>query len=233
MPWMELNLDPQDNWNEESLEDWSVALASFLPGKGKKKIKPQPTALPGYYRVALGEKEELGELVISSAERLVVLLGLSYESSVEKELAHFVARFARQMGAVTLRVPILNATEKTFWKQLGAEFYPDPSGLDEDIRREDVEVEPLHQFNLQVTYKGKPALCLEPIFCNARAGGVVSLAQRRTERLLGGQPIGFASRISAHCPWKLNQTQWNDLLAFSRLKCFEVLEQCVNISEFS
>lgn len=233
MPWMELNLDPQDDWNEESIGDWSAAIASFLLEKGEKKIKPQSSALPGYYTVALGNNEELGELVISSAERLVVLLGLTYESSVEKELAHFVARFARQMGAVALRVPILNASEKTFWKQLGAKFYPDPSKLKEDIRCEYIGVKPLYQFSLLVTYKEKPALCLEPIFCNARAEGIVSLAQRRTERLLGGQPIGFASRISAHCPWDLNRTQWNDLLAYSRLRCFEVLEQCINISEFS
>jgi hypothetical protein len=230
---MEMSLDPQDNWNEESLEDWSVALASFLLEKGEKKIKPQSQALPGYYTVALGENVESGELVISSAERLVVLLGLSYESSVEKELAHFVARFARQMGAVALRVPILNSKDKRFWKQMGAELCPDPSLLKENIQREQVGVEPLFQFNLQVTYREKPALCLEPIFCNARAEGVISLAQRRTERLLGDQPIGFASRISAHCPWELNRDQWNDLLAFSRLACFEVLEQRINISEFS
>ncbi|AHF07742.1 hypothetical protein [Desulfitobacterium metallireducens] len=233
MPWMELILAPQDNWNEESLEDWTVALASFLLEKGEKKIKPQMNALPGYYMVALGENEELGELVISSAERLVILLGLSYENSIEKELAHFVTRFARQMGAVALRVPILNAKEKTFWKQMGANFYPDPTRLDEEIQREQVGVELLHQFSLQVTYKQKPALCLEPIFCNARAEGVVSLAQRRAERSLGGQPIGFASRISAHCPWKLDRSQWNDLLSFSRLVSFEVLEQCINNSEFS
>lgn len=233
MPWMELSLDPQENWNEEGLDDWSVALASFLLEKGEKKIKPQLHALPGSYTVVLGESEELGELIISSAERLVLLLGLSYESSVERELAHFVARFAREMGAVALRAPIYNSKEKMFWRQMGAAFCPDPKRLQEDIQRDQVGVEPLNQFSLQVTYKEKPALCLEPIFCNARAEGIVSLAQHRTERVLGGQPIGFASRISAHCPWKLDKPQWNDLLAFSRLASFEVLEQCINNSEFS
>ncbi|MEA4902131.1 hypothetical protein [Desulfitobacterium sp.] len=232
MPWMELNLNPADKWNEGCLEDWSAALTAFLLEKGEN-INPRLHMLPGYYTVALGENEEFGELVISSAERLVVLLGLSYESSVEKELVHFVARFARQMGAVALRAPIMNAKERKFWRQMGAGLYPDPTRLKEDIHREHIRVEPLFQFSLQVTYRDKPALCLEPIFCTARAEGVVSLAQRRTERLLGGRPIGFASRISAHSPWELDRAQWNDLLAFSRLDCFEVLERCINISEFS
>lgn len=229
MPWMELSLDPQSEWDEEGLEDWSEALAAFLTEKGKE-IKPCLQVLPGYHLVALGKNEELGELMISSAERLVVLFGLSYESSAEKEFVHLVARFARQMGAVALRVPIMTSKEKTFWQRMGAEIQPDPTQLKEEIHREKVGVEPLYQYNLQVTYKGKPALCLEPIFCTVRAEGVASLAQRRTEKLIGGQPIGFASRISTHCPWELERSQWDDLLAFSRLESFEVLEQCVSKS---
>lgn len=232
MPWMELSLDPQDDWNEVGLQDWSEALATFLTEKGKE-AKPRLQPLPGYHTVALGENEELGELVISSAERLVVLFGLSYESQREKELAHYVAHLARQMGAVALRAPILTSTEKTFWQRMGAELQPDPTHLKEKIQSAKVGVRPLYQYSLQVTYKERPVLCLEPIFCTARSEGVVSLAQRRTEKRIGGQPIGFASRISAHCPWKLERSQWDDFLAFSRLASFEVLEQCINISEFS
>lgn len=226
MPWMELNLNPQSDWNDVGLEDWSEALAAFLAEKGKG-IQPELQALPGYHVVALGKNEELGELIISSAERLVVLFGLSFESPIEKEFAHFLARFARQMGAVALRVPINSLKEKMFWKRMGAQLHPDPIQLKEKIRREKVGVDPLYQYGLLITYKGKPALCLEPIFCTARAEGLVSLAQRRIEKLLGGQPIGFASRISAHCPWELEKSQWDDLLALSRLECFEMLEQLV------
>ena len=224
MPWMELQLNPQDDWNEEGLEDWSEALSAFLIEKGKG-IKPELQALPGYHIIALGENKEQGELVISSTERIVVLLGLSFESQAEKEFAVFVARFAQQMGAVALRVPISYPKDKKFWEKMGAIFQPDPSDLKEKIQREKVDVEPLFRYSLQVTYKGKPALCLEPIFCTARSAEVVSLAQRRVEKRLGGYPIGFASRVSAYCPWELNQTQWDDLLSFSRLICFEVLEQ--------
>lgn len=224
MPWMELQLDPQSEWNDEGLDDWSEALSAFLVEKGNG-ITPNLKALPGYHIIALGENEERGELVISSAERIVVLLGLSFEDSAEKEFAVFVARFAQQMGAIALRVPISSSKGKSFWERMGAVFQPDPGQLKEKIHREKVDVEPLFRYSLQVTYKGKPALCLEPIFCTARSKGVVSLAQRRVEKRLGGQPIGFASRVSAYCPWELSQIQWDDLLSFSRLKCFEVLEQ--------
>lgn len=227
MPWMELQLKPQNDWNEEGLEDWSEALSAFLIEKGKR-IKPELQNLPGYYLIALGEDKEHGELVISSIERIVVLLGLSFESQTEKEFAGFVARFAQQMGAVALRVPVSCPKDKKFWEHMGASFQPDPSYLKEKIHREKVDVEPLFRYSLQVTYKGKPALCLEPIFCTARSTEVVSLAQRRVEKRLGGHPIGFASRVSAYCPWELSQTQWDDLLSFSRLKCFEILEQRFN-----
>lgn len=230
MPWMELPLNPMTDWDEEGLPDWAEALGAFLTEKGKG-VTPSLQVLPGYHVLSLGEDEAAGELLISSSERLIVLMGLTFENSSNREFAGYVARFAREMGAVALRAPVHHSTERQFWRKLGAEVIPDPVLLREKVRREMVGVEALFGQSILVTYRGKPALCLEPIFCTARPGGLVSLAERRLEKLFGGgHPIGFASRISAHSPWEIEKIQWDDLLAYSRLEAYEVLAKLVTQS---
>jgi hypothetical protein len=227
MPWMELPLNPMTDWDEEVLPDWAEALGAFLVEKGKG-FTPSIQELPGYHILTLGQDEAAGELRISSSERLIVLTGLSLKNSSDREFAGIVARFAREMGAVALRAPIHYTSEKEFWKQMGAEVIPDPVPLRGKVQHEKVGVEPLYKQSILVTYKGKPTLCLEPIFCTTRPRGPVSLAARRLEKLFGGgRPIGFASRISAHSPWEIAKSQWNDLLAYSRLDAYETLSQLV------
>lgn len=227
MPWMELPLNPITDWDEEGLSDWAEALGAFLTEKGKG-VTPSLQVLPGYHVLSLGEDETAGELLISSSERLIVLTGLTLVNSSDREFAGYVARFAREMGAIALRAPVHYSSEKEFWKRLGAEVIPDPVPLHEKVYRENVGVEPLFGQNILVTYRGKPALCLEPIFCTARPSGPISLAARRLEKLFGGgRPIGFASRVSAHSPWEIQKLQWDDLLAYSRLEAYEVLAKLV------
>jgi hypothetical protein len=230
MPWMELPLNPTTDWNEAGLNDWAEALGAFFIERGKG-IKPSLHVLPGYQILALGEEDTAGELLMSSSERLIVLMGLSMVNSSDLEFAQVVTRFAREIGAVALRAPVHYVSEKEFWKKLGAKFIPDPVPLSEEIQREKIGVEPLYKQSLLVTYRKKPALCLEPIFCTAHPAGPVSLAERRLEKLIsGGRPIGFASRVSAHSPWELQKAQWDDLLAFSRLEAYEVLAKQVSES---
>jgi hypothetical protein len=230
MPWIELPLNPMTDWNEACLSDWAEALGAFLMEKGKRGT-PSFQILPGYKILAFGENEAAGELLISSSERLIVLMGMPIENSSDREFAGVVARFARELGAVALRTAIQYSSEKEFWEELGARVVPDPVPLCEKIRRERVGVEPLFKKSLLVTYRGKPTLCLEPIFCTARPSGPASLAERRLEKLLGGgQPIGFASRVSAYSPWEVKKDQWDDLLAYSRLEAYEVLAELVTQS---
>lgn len=230
MPWMELSLNPKTDWDEEGLPDWVEALGAFLMEKGKG-VKPSLQVLPGYHVLSLGEDRDAGELLISSSERLIVLMGLTFENSLNREFAGYVARFARELGAVALRAPAHCSAERNFWRKLGARLIPDPILLREKVRREMVGVEALFGQSILVTYRSKPALCLEAIFCTARPGGPVSLAERRLEKLFGeGRPIGFASRISAHSPWKIEKSQWDDLLAYSRLEAYEVLAKLVTQS---
>lgn len=227
MPWMELALNPLGDWDEEGLADWAEALGAFLTERGKE-IKTSLQLLPGYQILRMGEEEAAGELLISSSERLIVMMGLTVKNTVEREFAEMVTRFARQMGAMALRAPINYVAEKEFWRGLGAQDVLEPSLLREEIQKNKVGVEPLYKQSLLVTYKGEPALCLEPIFCTARPNGPVSLAARRLEKLLGGgRPIGFASRVSAYSPWEFERKKWDDLLACSRLQAYEVLEQLI------
>lgn len=225
MPWMEIELSPRSEWNEEGLEDWALALGTFLAERGTG-IQPQIRMLPGYHVVQLGE-EGIGELILSGAERLVILDGLSLKGNVECDFARFVVRFARQMGAVGVCVSIASSEERTFWKRLGGRLQPDPIPLEDAIRREKVQVRQLAKFSLLVTYDKEPVLCLEPITCNAHAPGPVSMSQRRLEKLYGGNPLGFASRVAVHCPWEINKEQWDDLLAYSRLQAFDLLADLV------
>lgn len=230
MPWMELPLNPLRDWDEEGLADWAEALGAFLTERGKA-ITTSLQYLPGYQIVNMGEGEEAGELLISSSERLIVMMGLTVKNSVECEFAEMLTRFARQMGAKALRVPIKYLAEQKYWEKLGAQDVAEPVLLGEEIQREKVGVEPLYKKSLLVTYRDKPALCMEPIFCTARPDGPVSLAARRLERLLGdGGPIGFASRVSSYSPWEFERRKWDDLLAYSRLEAYEVLEALVTQS---
>ena len=182
--------------------------------------------LPGYHVVQLGEMG-IGEITLSCAERLVILDGLSLKENVECDFARFVLRFAHQMGAVGVCASMSSSTEWDFWRKLGGVIRPDPVPLKKSISREKVDVKRLANFSLLVTYKDDPVLCLEPISCNAHAPGLVSLAQRRLEKEYGGSPLGFASRVAVHCPWEIDQEQWNDLLSFSRLQAFELLSDLV------
>ena len=226
MPWIEIELSPRSEWNDEGLEDWAQALGSFLSEKGIGAA-PQIRMLPGYNVVQLGE-EGSGELTLSGSERLVILDGLSLKGNVECDFARFAVRFARHMGAVGFCVSGASSAERSFWRKLGGVIKPDPVPLKGPIRRESVTIRQLAKFSLLVTYKNKPVLCLEPITCNAHAPGLVSLAQRRLEKVYGGTPLGFASRVAVHCPWVISREQWDDLLSFSRLQAFDLLEDLVN-----
>lgn len=225
MPRIEIKLDPVLDWHDEVLDDWQCALGAFLTEKGQR-VKPG-LRLPGYEILEITGTENNTEIILSASERLVLLEGLAIESYLEKELAQFVIRFAREMGAESLFVPIISVSEENFWSSFGGKIWPDPGPLDGEIKRDKVGVEKLARVSILVTYAGKPALCLEPIICNIHAPGPVSLAQRRLEKELGGRPLGFASRVAVHCPWDLRRTQWDDLLAYSRLQAFELLESLV------
>ncbi|MEL1134250.1 hypothetical protein AAC978_03615 [Desulfitobacterium sp. THU1] len=230
MPWMELCIDPLTDWNEEGLADWAEALGAFLTERGRE-IKTSLQRLPGYLIVRMGEEDEAGELLVSSSERLIVMMGLTVKDDSEREFAEMLTRFAKEMGAVALRAPIHYLAEKKFWQRLGALDVPEPVPLHEEIQRSKVGVELLYKQSLLVTYRGQPALCLEPIFCTARPDGPQSLAARRVERLLGGgRPIGFASRVSSYSPWQFEKKEWDELLAYSRLESYEKLEQIVSQS---
>ena len=226
MPWIEIELSPRSEWNEDGLEDWAQALGAFLTDRGTG-LNPQIHVLPGLNVLELVEAG-IGELPLSSAERLVILEGLSLKGTIECDFARFVVNFARQMGAVGVCVSINSADDKNFWRKLGGIIQPDSVPLEGSIEQGKVAVEQLAKFSLLVTYQGEPALCLEPIMCNAHAPGVISLSQRRLEKLYGGSPLGFASRVAVHCPWKLNREQWDNLLSFSRLQAFDLLEKIVS-----
>jgi len=230
MPWIEIELSPRVEWNEECLEDWSLALGAFLTERGTG-VEPLIKMLPGYNVVQLGEAG-IGELTLSGSERLVILDGLSLKGNVECDFARFVVRFARQMGAVGVCVSNPSSQERRFWRKLGGVIQPDPVPLKEPIRRENVAIKQLSKYSLLVTYETEPVLCLEPIRCNTHASGLISLAQRRLEKRYSGTPLGFASRMAVHCPWNICREQWDDLLSFSRLQAFDLLEDLVKTSEF-
>ncbi|MDQ7096188.1 hypothetical protein REC12_21565 [Desulfosporosinus sp. PR] len=225
MPWMEIEIDPQTDWNEDCLEDWALALGAFLIEKGIT-LKPEIHRLPGYNVVQLGE-EGSGALTLRGAERLVVLDGLELKGSPDYDFARFVVRFAGQMGAVGVCAPIGSSVEQSFWKKMGGVIQPDPIPLAGDIRREKIGIQKLGRFSLLVTYENEPVLCLEPIASNCHAPGIISLAQRRLEKMYGGNPLGFASWKAVHCPWAISQDQWEVFLAYSRLQAFDVLEELV------
>ncbi|SDG14707.1 hypothetical protein [Desulfosporosinus hippei] len=226
MPWIEIALSPHSEWNEDGLKDWALALGAFLNERGTE-LDPQIRMLPGYNVVQLGVTG-IEDLTISSTERLVILRGLSLNGNVESDFARFVVRFALQMGALGVCVSSSDLSEKSYWRKLGGVIRPDPVPLMGSICREKVGVKQLYKFGLLVTYEDEPILCLEPIACNAHSSGTVSLAQRRLEKMYGGSPIGFASRMAAHCPWIISKVQWTDLLSFSRLQAFEILAGTVN-----
>lgn len=224
MPRMEIKLNPVIDWHEEALDDWRCALNAFLTEKGQK-LKSGPR-LPGYEIIEIAGNNK-AEIILSASERLVLLEGLEVGEYFERELAQFVLRFAREMGAKSLFVPVITLSEENFWSGLGGLLHPDPVPLTGEIERAKVSVEKLARLSILINYDQRPALCLEPIACNVHAPGVISLAQRRLEKEFGGQPLGFASRIAIHCPWDFRRRQWDDLLAYSRLQAFEVLESLV------
>ena len=228
MPWIEIELSPRSEWNEDGLEDWAQALGSLLSEKGIS-LEPQIRMLPGYNVLQLGGAGR-GELTLSGSERLVILDGLTLKGNVECDFARFAVRFARHMGAVGFCVSSANLAERNFWQKLGGVIKPDPVPLRGFIHRARVRIKQLAKFSLLVTYEDEPVLCLEPITCNAHASGLVSLAQRRLEKRYR-TPLGFASRVAVHCPWDISQEQWSDLLSFSRLQAFDLLADLVNTSE--
>jgi len=220
MPRMEIFLHPDSEWQKDSLEDWCCALGAFLYDQGIG-IK-RGFCLPGYEVLEIQGAEFRAELILHASERLVILQGFPIKNIIHEEMAQVLLRFARNMGAEWLFIPTESSRETEFWRQAGGLPLPDPRTLKEKIRRECVSVESLGGVSLLVRYRREPALCLELIACTAHAPGLVSLAGRRLERYFGS-PLGFASRIAARCPWELERAQWEDLLAYSRLKAFEVL----------
>lgn len=226
MPWIEIALSPRSDWNEDGLEDWALALGAFLTERGTS-LNPQIRMLPGYNVLQLGDKG-IGDLTLSSAERLVILDRLSLKGNVECDFARFVVRFALQMGALGVCVSNASLSERDFWRKLGGVIQPDPIPLEGSINRNNVGIRQLSKFSLLVTYENEPVLCLEPITCNAHPPGLISLAQRRLEKMYGGGPLGFASRVVIRSPWCISQEQWRDLLSFSRLQAFDLLEEIVN-----
>lgn len=226
MPWIEVKLQPQLDWNEDALGDWTQALGAFLTEKGLD-LKPKTRILPGYQVLALGDDGEAGEIILSASERIVLLEGWALKDAIDQEFAYLVTRVARDIGARGICIPVESTAEEDFWLALGGVVNPDPVPLADSILREKVGVQKLAKLSLLVTYENQPALCLEPIACNAHGPGPVSLAQRRLEKKLGGRPLGFASRVAVHCPWEINKSQWDDLLAFSRLQSFDLLYELV------
>lgn len=230
MPWIEIELSPQTEWNEDGLEDWASALGAFLMQKGTE-LNPQISILPGYHVFQLGEAGS-GEIKLSRSERLVLLNGFTLKGTVEDDFARFLVRFAQQMGAVGVCVSGINLSDGDVWRKLGGIVKTDPVLLEGPIQRKNVGIQQLAKFSLLVTYECQPVLCLEPITCNVHAPGLISLAQRRLEKMYGGGPLGFASRLAVHCPWQVSREQWNDLLSFTRLQAFDLLERMVNPSRF-
>ncbi|AFM42660.1 hypothetical protein Desaci_3779 [Desulfosporosinus acidiphilus SJ4] len=225
MPWMEIEINPQSDWNEEGLEDWTLALGAFLTEKGTE-LKPEIRRLPGFNIVHMGE-EGAGALTLHNAERLVLIDGIELKGASDFDFARFVIRFAGQMGAVGVCASINSSAERHFWEQIGGILRPDPVSLEGKIIRDKVSIQQLIKFFLLVTYEEEPVLCLEPITVNCHAPGIISLAQRRLEKMYGGNPLGFASWRAVHCPWTITQDQWQDLLAYSRLQAFDLLEELV------
>lgn len=226
MPWMEVQLKPVAEWNTEALEEWAGILAKFLKEKGLE-LRPSIRLLPGYYVLEMGEQDKLGDLILSAAEKVVLLENLSLKGTMEQEFARFVVNVAGQMGALALCIPVHSQAEQVFWERLGGTLRPDPVPLAEPIEREKIGVARLEQLSILITYEDNPVLCLEPIICNTHASGPISLSQCRVEKKLGGQPIGFASRVAVHCPWEISPEQWTDFLAFSRFKAFDLLSELV------
>ena len=227
MPWMEIQLNPQTEWNQQALEDWACALGAFSAARGKQ-AEPSIRVLPGYQILEIEGINGWGEIILSPSERVILVEGLAVENKLERDLASFLVRFASEMGALSLCVPVEGYAEERFWQSLGGRRRPEPSCLEGQIKREKIGIKKLAEVSLLVTYDNEPALCLEPIICNAHASGPVSLAQRRLERKFGGQPLGFASRVAIHCPWDISKQQWDDLLAYSRLSAFELLARIMD-----
>ncbi len=226
MPWMELELDPQSEWNEEALIDWSCALTAFFAESGYEG-QPKIRVLPGYQILTFGNFDKSREIILSASERLVLLEGLSILGEPEREFASFVIRFARQMGARALCISICSEVDKLFWGQMGGKIQPDPIPLEGTIYREKVSIHNQSKQSLLISYDEHPVLCLEPIICNAHAPGLISLAQRRLEKEFGGQPLGFASRVAVHSPWEISKEQWDDLLAYTRLQAFDLIAEYI------
>ena len=221
---MELELDPQSEWNEEALADWSCALTAFFAESGYEG-QPKIRVLPGYQILTFGNLEKSGEIILSASERIVLLEGWSILGETERELASFIIRCARQMGAKALCISICSEVDRLFWVQRGGKLQPDPIPLDGDVFRERVAIHNQSKQSLLITYDEQPVLCLEPVICNAHAPGPISFAQRRLEKEFGGQPLGFASRVAVHSPWEINKEQWDDLLAYTRLQAFELISE--------
>jgi len=224
MPWLKLSLEPDTEWNTLYLEDWEEAIRSFFARRGES-FYPKRWEFPGYYIIEMGKNGEWGEITLSQAEKVVVLKNLRLGYEVEDDFAIFICKFARQMGAANLF--IFTENDHTVWYNYGAIDQPDPEPLKEDIVPEKVGIEPLKNFALGITYGGYPVLCLEPIQCTARSSKLISLSQQRLEKMLGSGPIGFASRMAVQCPWFIEKKQWQDLLAWSRLRCFDRLYEAV------
>lgn len=222
MPRMEMILKPVVEWQEENVEDWSCALGAYLTDKGLE-VK-RGFRLPGYEALELLGEGMKAELILSASERLMVLEGFPVVNARQEEAVRILLYFARKMGAERLFIPAESGAEEQFWQKAGAQALPEPQPLSEKIKREKIAVESLGGVSLLVCYQGEPVLCLEPIACSVHAPGLICLAQRRLEKYVGG-PLGFVSRVAGYCPWVLEREQWDDVLAYSRIKAFEILAE--------
>ena len=212
----------------EALADWSCSLTAFFTENGHEG-QPKIGVLPGYQILTFGDPNNSGEIILSASERLVLLEGWSIFREPERDLATFVIRLARQMGAKALCISIISDEDRSFWGRLGAKLQPDPIPLEGDIYRERVAIHNQSKQSLVITYDEQPVLCLEPVICNAHAPGPISLAQRRLEKEFGGKPLGFASRVAVHSPWEINKEQWDDLLAYTRIEAYELISEGIFI----
>ncbi|MFZ3372942.1 MAG: hypothetical protein WA131_07990, partial [Desulfitobacteriaceae bacterium] len=123
MSWMELELDSQSEWNEEALTDWSCALTAFFAESGYGG-QPKIRVLPGYQILTFGSLKKSREIILSASERIILLEGFSILGEPERELAFFIIRFARQMGAKALFVSICSDVDRLFWIQRGGNLQP-------------------------------------------------------------------------------------------------------------
>ena len=133
MPWMEVKLQPQRDWNEMALDIWVRALQGFLAEKGMR-LRPKIRVLPGYQVVSIDGETAPGEIILSASERLVLLEDWCLRGPLDREMAGVVMRVARNTGATALCLPPSAPEAEQFWLSFGAIMHPDPVPLGEQVQ---------------------------------------------------------------------------------------------------